>query len=107
MWIFEFDLVDRIDAEVHVQRLIAHDVLDLLCSADHLVSTAEGQEEHKACVKPDAFKEDRKSTRLNSSHVATSYAVFCVKKQKKAFTIRLWPSSRGDSDDGSVELLAR
>src|SRR5439155_6638557 len=26
---------------------------------------------------------DRKSTRLNSSHVATSYAVFCLKKKKK------------------------
>src|SRR5690606_41711851 len=25
---------------------------------------------------------DRKSTRLNSSHVKTSYAVFCLKKQK-------------------------
>src|SRR5690625_6221682 len=27
--------------------------------------------------------EDRKSTRLNSSHVATSYAVYCLKKKKK------------------------
>src|SRR6266702_7421197 len=27
--------------------------------------------------------EDRKSTRLNSSHVAISYAVFCLKKKKK------------------------
>src|SRR5699024_12337223 len=26
--------------------------------------------------------EDRKSTRLNSSHVSISYAVFCVKKKK-------------------------
>src|SRR5439155_26456474 len=26
--------------------------------------------------------EDRKSTRLNSSHVASSYAVFCLKKKK-------------------------
>src|SRR5690625_2420875 len=26
---------------------------------------------------------DRKSTRLNSSHVAISYAVFCLKKQKQ------------------------
>src|SRR5690625_6643950 len=25
---------------------------------------------------------DRKSTRLNSSHVATSYAVFCLKKKR-------------------------
>src|SRR5690625_5904770 len=28
------------------------------------------------------FKRDRKSTRLNSSHVAISYAVFCLKKKK-------------------------
>src|SRR5690625_6905182 len=27
--------------------------------------------------------EDRKSTRLNSSHVAISYAVFCLKKKRK------------------------
>src|SRR5439155_27288257 len=27
-------------------------------------------------------KRDRKSTRLNSSHVAISYAVFCLKKKK-------------------------
>src|SRR5699024_11260196 len=26
---------------------------------------------------------DRKSTRLNSSHVSTSYAVFCLKKKTK------------------------
>src|SRR5438067_4612852 len=27
---------------------------------------------------------DRKSTRLNSSHVSISYAVFCLKKKKRA-----------------------
>src|SRR5437870_7908457 len=30
-----------------------------------------------------AHPQDRKSTRLNSSHVAISYAVFCLKKKKK------------------------
>src|SRR5690625_5886165 len=30
-----------------------------------------------------SFGLDRKSTRLNSSHVAISYAVFCLKKKKK------------------------
>src|SRR5690625_6771819 len=30
-----------------------------------------------------AQRRDRKSTRLNSSHVAISYAVFCLKKKKK------------------------
>src|SRR5690554_7295868 len=29
------------------------------------------------------FAQDRKSTRLNSSHVRISYAVFCLKKKKK------------------------
>src|SRR5437868_10761885 len=28
---------------------------------------------------------DRKSTRLNSSHVSISYAVFCLKKKKKKY----------------------
>src|SRR5436305_3520307 len=31
----------------------------------------------------EAFGRDRKSTRLNSSHVRISYAVFCLKKKKK------------------------
>src|SRR5207253_4034269 len=32
---------------------------------------------------------DRKSTRLNSSHVAISYAVFCLKKKKKQCLTRI------------------
>src|SRR5215813_14585680 len=39
-----------------------------------------------AMLQPQARKhpaqEDRKSTRLNSSHVRISYAVFCLKKKK-------------------------
>src|SRR5262245_62927339 len=31
-------------------------------------------------VLPKVLKEDRKSTRLNSSHLGISYAVFCLKK---------------------------
>src|SRR5690349_22973742 len=31
----------------------------------------------------DVWTGDRKSTRLNSSHVEISYAVFCLKKKKK------------------------
>src|SRR5256885_11982502 len=30
---------------------------------------------------------DRKSTRLNSSHLVISYAVFCLKKKKKIFEL--------------------
>src|SRR5204863_9228168 len=32
---------------------------------------------------PRTARSDRKSTRLNSSHVEISYAVFCLKKKKK------------------------
>src|SRR5207302_9271999 len=38
---------------------------------------AEGNRVHPVCML------DRKSTRLNSSHVKISYAVFCLKKKKK------------------------
>src|SRR5690349_22063526 len=34
-------------------------------------------------VARELVKLDRKSTRLNSSHVEISYAVFCLKKKKK------------------------
>src|SRR5690625_6566590 len=42
--------------------------------------------------------EDRKSTRLNSSHVAISYAVFCLKKNRSPYITSMTrahiPSSR-------------
>src|SRR2546426_7060571 len=38
--------------------------------------------------KCDAAFQDRKSTRLNSSHLVISYAVFCLKKKKKKLTKR-------------------
>src|SRR5260221_7374336 len=38
--------------------------------------------EHGNCASWCAGREDRKSTRLNSSHTVISYAVFCLKKKK-------------------------
>src|SRR5947208_9298946 len=42
--------------------------------------------EHRATLVPGLGDEDRKSTRLNSSHQIISYAVFCLKKKKKLNT---------------------
>src|SRR5438874_7219677 len=43
-----------------------------------------GQRKLLACIQDSGHKGgDRKSTRLNSSHVEISYAVFCLKKKKK------------------------
>src|SRR5690625_913221 len=36
----------------------------------------------------DSYGKDRKSTRLNSSHVAISYAVFCLKKKTTELYIK-------------------
>src|SRR5258705_5877102 len=37
------------------------------------------EQNRRRCIPP----ADRKSTRLNSSHLGISYAVFCLKKKKK------------------------
>src|SRR6266513_5626229 len=37
---------------------------------------------------------DRKSTRLNSSHVSISYAVFCLKKKKNKYTLLLFKTKK-------------
>src|SRR2546426_8488224 len=51
--------------------------------------------------------EDRKSTRLNSSHLVISYAVFCLKKKNKNLTLsdrraEVGPITQPTSDDGDA-----
>src|SRR5438477_2119917 len=46
---------------------------------------------------------DRKSTRLNSSHMSISYAVFCLKKKKKKKQI----SSNRDKQTEKHQILER
>src|SRR5256885_5172018 len=44
-------------------------------------------------VGKDSIERDRKSTRLNSSHLVISYAVFCLKKKKRRSLLRTLVSS--------------
>src|SRR5699024_11551600 len=46
------------------------------------LDTSKYNDSLKALQDPAKALKDRKSTRLNSSHVSISYAVFCLKKQK-------------------------
>src|SRR5690349_22966498 len=48
---------------------------------------------------------DRKSTRLNSSHVEISYAVFCLKKKKKKKTPTQFEHTRKSSSDFTDALV--
>src|SRR5437870_9786993 len=57
-------------------------VVDDEASARNVLALVLAQIGHR-CEKAMANLRDRKSTRLNSSHVAISYAVFCLKKKNK------------------------
>src|SRR5438045_8050387 len=52
---------------------------------EHVTARLQGRAAARAqaCSRSEA---DRKSTRLNSSHLGISYAVFCLKKKKKKKT---------------------
>src|SRR5438034_2320132 len=52
-----------------------------------------------AAVASNHSREDRKSTRLNSSHTVISYAVFCLKKKKQ----RKYMPNDSKHSDGSDE----
>src|SRR5690348_18180245 len=57
--------------DVLVSRLADRETILMLDNCEHLVEPVA------------SLVEDRKSTRLNSSHPSISYAVFCLKKKKK------------------------
>src|SRR5690242_21279084 len=47
---------------------------------------------------PERGRQDRKSTRLNSSHMSISYAVFCLKKKNSLGKAGWWRGSLGGKD---------
>src|SRR5690349_25050511 len=85
-------------ATTHIYTLSLHDALPIFCTLVEereeyilpvkLIRTR-GLIRYLLCISKitggrfDGEGRDRKSTRLNSSHVEISYAVFCLKKKKK------------------------
>src|SRR5207253_8874236 len=69
-------------ATPEIYTLSLHDALPICLrylsrNAPSCKDSAAGSRQHRLVARG-----DRKSTRLNSSHVAISYAVFCLKKKK-------------------------
>src|SRR5690606_39626298 len=60
-----------------------HIIFNHLEREEDRVGLVEGMKMAKKIADAMPVKEDRKSTRLNSSHVKISYAVFCLKKKKQ------------------------
>src|SRR5690625_934986 len=77
------NLTEEFDAEA----ILLADIPDQLHRADIVISSTASQLPllGKGAVETalKRRKQDRKSTRLNSSHVAISYAVFCLKKKRQ------------------------
>src|SRR5256885_4403032 len=73
----------KLRSELMARRIEAPKLMRAQLAAGHLpqpVST-DGLELR---LRFDEGKGDRKSTRLNSSHLVISYAVFCLKKKKES-----------------------
>src|SRR5438067_9496591 len=84
---FFFFFIDTPTTEIYTLSL--HDALPIWSARG---SRPAARAAARACARtaprcagsaPTARQIDRKSTRLNSSHVSISYAVFCLKKKKK------------------------
>src|SRR5215510_15164528 len=82
--LFFFFFNDTATTEIYTLSL--HDALPI-SSAACLTRWKAGcsVEKYRASRASRSPSRDRKSTRLNSSHVAISYAVFCLKKKNKNY----------------------
>src|SRR5579862_6157688 len=65
-------------ATTEIYTLSLHDALPILATRRRWLVTSLCAAGRSPCS-----RQDRKSTRLNSSHSSTSYAVFCLKKKKR------------------------
>src|SRR5690349_23951288 len=81
-----FRSIDRAERYLALADPMIRTMDALLPQLEALVAT--GNDVYNAVASlPGASTRDRKSTRLNSSHVEISYAVFCLKKKKQFHVI--------------------
>src|SRR2546426_8867904 len=87
-------------ATTEIYTLSLHDALPISCRWCCAAAVRAPASARAACTQGAAWRAlgagpaaspprriDRKSTRLNSSHLVISYAVFCLKKKKKFITV--------------------
>src|SRR2546426_6866697 len=85
LFFFFFFFNDTATTEIYTLSL--HDALPI--SAIHAGVARGARRDLRGPARAHAAAPDRKSTRLNSSHLVISYAVFCLKKKKKTKLTRI------------------
>src|SRR5690349_23979661 len=92
-------------ATTEIYTLSLHDALPILSEGSgNTASTCCSWLAVAEAVALRASCKDRKSTRLNSSHVEISYAVFCLKKKKKTTKRRNAPDEATRSRVGQSAM---
>src|SRR2546430_10046154 len=76
-----------------VVQALASGAVSLAHARDVLVAPAGIEASHSSRCDACGRDQDRKSTRLNSSHSQISYAVFCLKKKKRKTSILVCTSA--------------
>src|SRR5690242_21378621 len=89
MYFSSFFFNDTATTEIYTLSL--HDALPI--STERSEAVVCGGSQHSPAL---FCRQDRKSTRLNSSHMSISYAVFCLKKKKN--NRYLWISFQSNHD---------
>src|SRR5437899_7807440 len=72
-------VISRAGRVVGIRKLSDLNIIPIRIGA---VPELDAIDQHHFMLRRVAWKKDRKSTRLNSSHLGISYAVFCLKKKK-------------------------
>src|SRR5258708_25462554 len=86
------------DVECDSISRLPHDCHTWLTNAAYHHETAQDVMRHWSAM---CGSQDRKSTRLNSSHQIISYAVFCLKKKKKSNTKSVLSTPRSSNSSRS------
>src|SRR5688500_19785718 len=73
-------------ATTEIYTLSLHDALPISPVERTMLQIARSVVVLPAPLAPSSVVRDRKSTRLNSSHLVISYAVFCLKKKRESHT---------------------
>src|SRR5438874_10877583 len=79
LFLFFFFFFFNDTATTEIYTLSLHDALPIYRRGQRRLA----RRLHRGRARGHAGRGDRKSTRLNSSHVEISYAVFCLKKKKR------------------------
>src|SRR5256885_16794505 len=92
VWFAYFFFFFNDTATTEIYTLSLHDALPICTRTlarrmPVVLASAHWTEEEVALARDLGAAADRKSTRLNSSHLVISYAVFCLKKKKKVTKI--------------------